>query len=358
VRPIDQPGSFELHGPDGSDIAPLPVVQGRATDADGQPTDQSVLVSRWRMTLWERLRALRSGDVWLTVRGTTHPPVGLATTSPFDRSPPTLGRLVRGWLRRRGVWLWGQNLNEHRTGRVKGSMLRHGRASVRFNAESRRTQKVGVEWLLGKLGWGFSVELGRYDDDEVQLVWKVPGVALYWSLDGWLPRRLRDRLLPERQREVRLDAHDGALWWGLWVDPMEWDSRTPKWRQGSLHPVDVLLGSPRYKRAVLRRETAQLALPEWTYHATVELVEDTWSRPRWPWPRRLLRAEVTPATPVPVPGKGENSWDCDDDAVYGMTVVAGTVSEAVGAFVASVLRDRERHGGPNWAPPAATAREA
>jgi hypothetical protein len=64
----------------------------------------------------------------------------------------------------------------------------------------------------------------------------------------------------------------------------------------------------------------------------------------------MVRAEITPDKPIPVPGKGENSWDCDDDASYGMTCAAQTPAEAVAHYSASIQRDRQRHGGNHWVP--------
>lgn len=58
--------------------------------------------------------------------------------------------------------------------------------------------------------------------------------------------------------------------------------------------------------------------------------------------------------PIPVPGKGENSWDCDDDAIHSSHGPHSTVHQAVAALVASVYRDRTRYGsGPEWQPTAA-----
>jgi hypothetical protein len=54
--------------------------------------------------------------------------------------------------------------------------------------------------------------------------------------------------------------------------------------------------------------------------------------------------------PVPFPGKGENSWDCGEDASYGFGCAAETLEEGIGKFVASKLRDRGRNGGRGWTP--------
>lgn len=54
--------------------------------------------------------------------------------------------------------------------------------------------------------------------------------------------------------------------------------------------------------------------------------------------------------PVPVPGKGENDWDCGDDAIHGSTFAATTIPEAIGKMVGSAMRTRERYASLDWRP--------
>jgi len=86
------------------------------------------------------------------------------------------------------------------------------------------------------------------------------------------------------------------------------------------------------------------------YPATVRFFESTWKRPRWPWSKKIVRADIYPDTPIPYPGKGENSWDCDEDATHSMMTAEETELGAVVAMVESVLRSRYRHGGLSWRP--------
>lgn len=96
-------------------------------------------------------------------------------------------------------------------------------------------------------------------------------------------------------------------------------------------------------------------MPEHPYPATVRLFESTWKRPRWPFARRMVRAEIEVEGGIPHPGKGENSWDCDDDATYSLTCQARTAEDAVAKLVGSVLRDRRNYGGRSWRPREAVA---
>jgi hypothetical protein len=59
---------------------------------------------------------------------------------------------------------------------------------------------------------------------------------------------------------------------------------------------------------------------------------------------------------IPVEGKGENSWDCGMDGVFGTS--GKTVEDAVANCVRSVTRMRNQYGGPHDLPRAMTVKEA
>lgn len=46
------------------------------------------VISRWRLTLRERLLVLFRGDIWLRIRGRTHAPVSLQADNPFELRRP------------------------------------------------------------------------------------------------------------------------------------------------------------------------------------------------------------------------------------------------------------------------------
>src|SRR5690606_25314615 len=74
----------------------------------------------------------------------------------------------------------------------------------------------------------------------------------------------------------------------------------------------------------------------------------TWKRPRWPFATRIRRVQIDmdKDEQIPVMGKGENSWDCGEDATYGITVAADTIEAGVAKLVESILRSRRRYGTP------------
>lgn len=167
----------------------------------------------------------------------------------------------------------------------------------------------------------------------------LPPVALWFSVEH--------RSLWKLGREalgLGVSVHDWRVWWRLLTPVDSWSSKTPRWREGNWDVLKTLLGDVEYSSRVLSTCSVLVPMPEGAYPGTVTLTEDSWSRPRWPT-TKLRRAKIDVPKGVPHMGKGENSWDCGQDATYGLSTTARTVDEAVSKFVASVLRSRARYDG-------------
>ncbi len=59
----------------GDDVIDLPVHRG-----------SGMVISCWRLSFWERLRLVLTGNVWLSVLGTNHAPVKLDAADPFTEA--------------------------------------------------------------------------------------------------------------------------------------------------------------------------------------------------------------------------------------------------------------------------------
>lgn len=279
----------------------------------------------------------------------------------------------RGWLYRHGYRWDAQNLD--RDGR--GSMWREGRCWLRHWAGDSETGEgyrelweISPSWVvLGRSRHtGFALEFGSGDSDRGITAFLGLHVAAVWlSVEG-IGERLVERILPFREyeyqgrrgriyeaREIKVSIHSGALWWSFWQPTMEWSSKTPRWRNGCWHPLDTLLGRAQYRSKVVQERGIQVPMPEGSYEATAKLTEDSWIRPRWPLGKHILRCTIDVPEGIPEPGKGENSWDCGDDATFGITVPARSIHEGIGKLVASVTETRLRRGGTNWQPARAGA---
>lgn len=152
-------------------------------------------------------------------------------------------------------------------------------------------------------------------------------------------------------RATELRVHNWAIWWKLWAPEGEWHSGCPKYRDGSFHPLGHM---QRQSEEVIKVEPVEVPMPERTYHGVGILTKTTWGWTKLPriFDREDLIVEIkmNEGEQVPHPGKGENSWDCDQDATYSSTGPARSIEEAIGSFVGSSLRSRRRHGGRNWRP--------
>jgi|SRR5882762_3349961 len=238
--------------------------------------------------------------------------------------------------RERRIWWHWQNLKKEDGSRgwVNGRGWLHIGNAV-----------FGCQWVIPSNNFGISFSIG---EGEYQLLGSMGcGLfAFYWHLEGvrWLYKYLGDT------REISLRFFGGAMWWHIWQDPDEWRSDDPKWRRGTFRPIDFILGRDKYSFQDKASEERTIAFPEGTYAAKIRLFTSTWKRPRWHWARTIERAEVDVKGGVPIPGKGENSWDLDDDAIYSLTTPATSVDEAIEKFVKTVNNRRLKYGGENWIP--------
>lgn len=245
-----------------------------------------------------------------------------------------------------------QNLNERFVNgqRLLGPMWQHGRAWFRAFGFT-----VHPSWFLSlrRHHIGLRVEVGREDDLAFHI--GLPCVSLWLSVECQALRRLCSRI---GHREISVRVHGGSLWWVLGIDDSE--RRYPrsfldKVKAGSFDPIRFLFGRDSYERTTLSVAEAIVPLPEANYPCTIVFDRATWARPRWPWwplTRRRYGSTLTldREHPIPVPGKGENSWDCDEDAFYSLSSGETTVAGAVANAVKRSLETRRRYGGRNWQP--------
>jgi len=197
---------------------------------------------------------------------------------------------------------------------------------------------IELSWRHGLIGVGTGICHGK---------WKT---SLRLGLIGlWVSVPGRYRNYGE-DREIDISFSDGTLRWRFWCDPMSWSSTTPKWRDGHINFVDLLLGRSKCDHRTLEARDVMIPMPEGAYPAKAELQEWTWRRPRW-FRKTIKRVQINVEKGIPFPGKGENSWDCGDDATYGITTgPCRSIAEGVGVLVGSVLNSRVRYGGwGSWA---------
>lgn len=232
-----------------------------------------------------------------------------------------------------GVWRV-QNLKEDKRGgwwHFRGWVHRAYRDDAHratFSWEACARPRLQAAWSIA-----------RGDERDIHGHVSLFGIAFYWGVEGVG--------LAGEERELSVRFHDGRLFWTIWKDPNSWSSRDG-WRNDSWNIDELVRGPVTYASEILERREVQIPTPEGTYPAIVELSRDTWSRPRWPT-EVVMRAHINVPKGIPMAGKGENAWDLDDDATFGMTGPASSVEDGIGRLVASVLLDRwKRSGTHGW----------
>lgn len=243
----------------------------------------------------------------------------------------------------------------------------------------RRDVDLGCEWRAlrwSNFGFGLSVKVGT-NGSEHQLAASVylgPLAAFWVNASGVVPYRWLERHKPDgsvdyqsrvTEAHVYLDpGNHPVLSWKLWA-PRDGYPRADRrwWRESYVNLYRWALGKTEHTCLVEQEGTVVIPMPEANYPATFKVEHRTnrhVSRLGRLWdavmgPQQWRTTEITPGKPVPVPGKGENSWDCDDDAIHSISVSGTDVQKAVSQLVGSALSSRARHGGQHMNAPTSAA---
>ena len=98
-------------------------------------------------------------------------------------------------------------------------------------------------------------------------------------------------------------------------DSMNWGKRQWKWYWNI---TDKLKGKVEVLKKVIEERDILIPMLEKSYNAHAVLVDWTWRYQRW-FPTTIRRCEIDIPEGLPHAGKGENSWDCEDDATFSIT---------------------------------------
>jgi hypothetical protein len=264
-----------------------------------------------------------------------------------------------------------QNLNERgyrdENGKYhelpEGPMWRHGRAwfylepkdTADFHDGQRRQTEMTLDWMFGSPVRGVSAYFDGvpYGDAPRWLLHvTVPWLfSLYWSISTpWI--RWRASQPGKFGFGMASDSDFLQLFWNFNDEHMD-SSRETGWRK-SWFLNDVFFGRTTMHEQVIDTRPVVVHMPEGGYRATCKLTLSTWTRPRWPgkvWHQRKgASLDMDEGQQIPIPGKGENSWDCDDDALFGLSTSAETVEEAIAKMRTSALTTRNKRASAYWKP--------
>ena len=117
-----------------------------------------------------------------------------------------------------------------------------------------------------------------------------------------------------------------------------------KRRRPSPTLADVFLGPRRSWESNLTVTDVTVRLPEGEYPALVRIFISTVKRPRWPWLRKTVQAEIQLFRAIPVPAPD------GDNLIYTFTCQALTPEDALRHLVRVVKAERQKYGGADWRP--------
>ena len=104
------------------------------------------------------------------------------------------------------------------------------------------------------------------------------------------------------------------------------------------------MGQSKYTTNVISdNEEVDIPMPEKVYKGKLKVYEGIWKRPRWPFEQRILRGDLECEEGIPHPGKGTCSYNCGDDATYGICAPINIKDDIIGEFVSGVLDKRRRY---------------
>lgn len=183
------------------------------------------------------------------------------------------------------------------------------------------------------------------------------GAWLHWRPPfRWL------RFFPSGERVIGFQSYVSTAHVSLWHD--EWRDATQGRRPGRFKVWDNewIVGRDRYAKRELMTTSGIVNCGEWdgdSYPVSVTATLFTW-RNRFRTLRRFSYEMEVPkgGKAPPFPGKGENSWDMDEDGIYAMGSSDGceSVEAACAEYAAEVIRNRRRYGGAHWLPAALAAK--
>ena len=261
--------------------------------------------------------------------------------------------MLQNVLKKVGLGIRAQNLDSKPGDgwESTGNILKHGRAWV-TGAADRGSKVMDIEWVLGSMRPAIRLAVDSAEGPEISWHIGVPGFEFWVSIPTKesIVSAVRAKAIAEKYDGIdviNIRAHDGCVWWTFMHSDSSWHSTTPRWRSGSFDLLDTILGREDATREPLSVEDVEIPMPEGNYKWTIRMERFRVSRPRWfaKPVSFVFDAKCKEGQQIPVPGKGENSWDCGPDATFGVGASAKTVEEAIAVIVGGALKTRARRCG-------------
>jgi hypothetical protein len=245
--------------------------------------------------------------------------------------------------------------------------------TVRLGDSTSASFTVSRESTLPTLGYHLAFYRQFESDYHMHLMLGFLGFSTHLSVESPLTRFRKDSILikgaASRHFEATIVVHpegrgryEAILNWSLWGEEAGGLRRLGMneqhaWMSYSKNLTRLLFGKA--ERTVAEdygTEHRTLLFPEGPYDVKVTVQKYKIKRDRGLGNgMTYIAAEIEPLVPVPIPGKGDNGWDCDEDAVYISYIPiegshANYHQEAARQFYLKTMEHRIKRGGLNWKP--------
>lgn len=241
---------------------------------------------------------------------------------------------------------------------------------------------ISIEASKSNGHYGFGITLGGEERDLMFNAGLPLLGSVYVSFRGWTPNRVRSWLRKRAEARAQ-ELCEGASYQKVYAYQLDWfglgvttglslfedhltlrifsdNDRTHGW-YWSVFLKDAVLGRETYTTTALTTFKETVRMPEGAYDANVKVSKVTRTR-RFTGTKRSLRFSVEVEEGVPMAGKGENSYDCGEDATYSISfpeiaddvlnnanlvTLAASYAEQ---FAKAVCETRQRRQGHVWPP--------
>lgn len=219
----------------------------------------------------------------------------------------------------------------------KGVFPLEGRMTLHSYFKKYRTL-FSTEWFIGWRHCGFAIK-SAYEGGGLMIFMGFPPLSVWFTLP-WAFRKTLG--YSSNKSFIDISIHDWTLWWQFGGSTMEW-KREPKWKRGNFSLPDFFLGRTKHSSELLETREVFIPMPEGQYKAIAKKEISTWKRPRW-FAKKETYVSLDIPDGIPHQGKGENSWDCGEDSLHGISA-KDTYEAAIARAVENVLKSRRKYDG-------------
>lgn len=229
----------------------------------------------------------------------------------------------------------------------------HGRFFISPD-ENSQNNEISFEWKIPSEFTHFHLKLNG--EEKVFSLSIANPLLSFWvgyknyKIGNFLNKIIKPQLGMSyaKDKEIHFSFHNNSIYWSIWSTNLGWSNNLPRWKSGSFDFADFILGKSDYWNEDIDKMDVEIKMPEATYKGKAKLFVSHWKRPRW-FEKTMNRVNIDVPEGIPIPGKGESSYDCGPDATYSIICPVNSIYQGVNKLIESCIKTRlERCGNINY----------